>query len=66
MGTYPLNKIDKVLGIIPRKAFDHLDLDLVQEDFCDQRDAVVGGESIDIADQLLPDRVFAAHKKRSR
>ena len=60
-GTYPLYQIDKVLGIIPRKVFDHPDLDIVREDHRDQRDAVVDCEGI--IDQLFPDWMFTAQDK---
>ena len=61
MGIYLLYQIDKMLGIIPREVFDHLDLDIIRIDCLDQRDAVMSGEGM--TDQLFPDRMFAAHEK---
>ena len=61
MGIYLLYQIDRILGIIPREVFEHLDLDIIREDYRDQGDTVVGGEGI--TDQLFPDRMFAAHEK---
>ena len=61
MGTHLLYQINKILGIISREVFDHLNLDVVRINCLYQRDAVMRGEGA--ADQLFPDRVSAAHEK---
>jgi hypothetical protein len=53
--------INKLLGIVPDKIFDHLDLNIVRKDCCDQRDALGHGESV--TDQPFPGWIFAAHEK---
>jgi len=53
--------IDKVLGIVAREVFDHLNLVAVREDSRDQGDAFVRGEGI--ADQPIPGWKSTARKK---
>jgi len=65
--TYLVYDVDEGLGVIPREASDHLDLIVVREDGCYQRDALVGMEAI--VDQPFPYRkgqvICGQSKKKS-
>ena len=50
--TYPVYRVDKALGIVPKAISDHLDLIVVREDCRDKRDALVRGKCM--AGQSLP------------
>ena len=57
-GTYHVYHVDKALGIIPRNAFNHLDLVTIREDGLYERDALVCGNGM--ADQPFPGRRVAS------
>ena len=61
VGTYLVYHINKVLGIVTRNLFNHLDLIVIQEHFRDQRDPIVCGKSM--ISQLFPDWTFTAREK---
>ena len=58
MGTYLVYHVDKGLAVIPREVSNHLNLNVVREDRCDQRDALICGEST--AGQPFPGWKFTA------
>ena len=64
MVTYLVYHIDKGLGIVSGKMLDHLNLIIVQEDCCDQGNALFCGEGT--ADQPFPGWILAGHEKQSR
>ena len=61
MGVYLVYHINKVLGIVPSELPDPLDLVVIREDRCDQRDAAVYGKGM--TGQLLPRWMFAGCEK---
>ena len=61
VGSYLVYHINKVLGIVTRKLFNHLDLIVILEHFRDQRDLIVCGKSM--ISQLFPDSTFTMREK---
>ena len=61
VGSYLVYHINKVLGIITRKLFNHLDLIVILKHFHDQRDLIMCGKSM--ISQLFPDWMFTTRKK---
>ena len=46
MWAYLVYDINKVLGVVAREVFNHLNLVVVREDGRDQRDAFIRGEGV--------------------
>jgi len=60
-GTYFVCYTNQALGIISGKVPNHFGLVVVREDHCDQRNALIRGDSI--ADQLFPGWIFTVRER---